>query len=84
MKGKSYLVKHHSDSTKKFSETDIIRMLELLIDDIFVMFDGCVFQQTEGTPMGTNCANLLADLLLYLYEADFTQGLFKKNEKKLA
>jgi hypothetical protein len=32
--------------------------------------------------MGTNCA-LLADLFLYSYEADFIQGLLKKNEKKL-
>ena len=35
--------------------------------------------------MGTNCAPLLADLFLYLYEADFiVQGLHKKNQKKLA
>ena len=34
--------------------------------------------------MGTNCALLLTDLFLYLYEADFIQGLLKKNEKKLA
>jgi hypothetical protein len=34
--------------------------------------------------MGTNCAPLLADLFLYSYEADFIQGLLKKNEKKLA
>jgi hypothetical protein len=33
--------------------------------------------------MVTNCATLLADLFLYSYEADFIQGLFKKNEKKL-
>jgi hypothetical protein len=33
--------------------------------------------------MGTNCAPLLADLFLYSYEADFIQGLLKKNEKKL-
>ena len=33
-----YFVKSHSDSTKKFSETDIINMLEFLIDNIFVMF----------------------------------------------
>ena len=33
--------------------------------------------------MGTNCAPLLADLFLYLYEAGFMQGLLKKNEKKL-
>jgi hypothetical protein len=34
--------------------------------------------------MGTNCARLLTDLFLYSYEADFIQGLLKKNEKKLA
>ena len=32
--------KNHSDSTKKFSETDIINMLEVLIDNIFVIFGG--------------------------------------------
>ena len=36
-----YFVKHHSDSTKKFSETDIFNMLEFLIDNIF-MFGGRV------------------------------------------
>ena len=81
---RSYFVKNYSDSTKKFSETDIINMLEFLIDNIFVIFGGRVFQQTVGIPMGTNCAPLLADLFLYSYEADFIQGLLKKNEKKLA
>ena len=32
----------------------------------------------------SNCAPLLVDLFLYSYEADFIQGLLKKNEKKLA
>ena len=59
-------------------------MLEFLIDNIFVMFGGRVFQQTVGIPKGTHCAPLLADLFLYSYGADFIQGLLKKNEKKLA
>ena len=59
-------------------------MLEFLIDNIFFIFGGRVFQQTVGIPMGTNCAPLLADMFLYSYEADFIQGLLKKNEKKLA
>jgi hypothetical protein len=59
-------------------------MLEFLIDNIFAMFGGRVFQQTVGIHMGTNCAPLLTDLFLYSYEADFIQGLLKKNEKKLA
>ena len=80
---RSYFAKHHSDSTKQVSETDIFNMLEFFIK-IFAMFGGRVFQQTVGIPMGTNCAPLLADLFLYSYEADFIQGLLKKNEKKLA
>ena len=64
---RSYFVKHHSDFTKQFSETDIFNILEFFIDNIFVMFGGRVFQQTVGIPMGKNC--LLADLFLYLYES---------------
>ena len=79
-----FFVKIHSDSTIKFSETDIINMLECLIDNIFIMFGGHVFQQTVGIPLGTKCAPLLTDFFLYLYEADYIQGLLKKNEKKLA
>ena len=45
---------------------------------------GRVFQQTVIIPIGTNCAPLLADLFLYLQEADFIQGLLNKNKKKLA
>ena len=55
-----------------------------MIENIFVIFGGCGFQQTFGIPIGTNCAPLLADLFLYSYEVDFIQGLLKKNEKKLA
>jgi hypothetical protein len=80
----SPFIRNHSDSTKYFSDTDIINMLEFLIDNIFVIFGGRVFQQTVGIPMGTNCDCLLADLFLYWYEADFIQGLLKKNEKTLA
>ena len=58
-------------------------MLEFLIDNIFVLFDGRVFQLRVDIPMGTNCAPL-ADLFIYSYEADFIQGLIKKSDKKLA
>ena len=76
-RNRSYFVQNHSDSTKMFSETDIINILEFLIDNIFVIFGGRVFQQTVGIPMGTN-------LFLYSYEAYFIQWLLKQNEKKLA
>ena len=43
-----------------------------------------VFFSIVGIPMATNCAPLLANLFLYSYEADFIQGVLKKNKKKLA
>ena len=49
-----YFVSEHSDSKSKYTEEDIIRMLEFLVDNIFVVFAGKVFQQIIGIPMGTN------------------------------
>ena len=79
----TYFVKEHSDSKNKYSEDDIIKMLEFLVDNIFVVFAGKVFQQTVGIPMGTNCAPLLA-IFLYSYEADFIQSLLSTGKKHLA
>ena len=80
----TYFVKEHSDSNNKYSEDDIIKMLEFLVDNIFVVFAGKVFQQTVGIPMGTNCAPLLVDIFLYSYEADFIQSLLSTGKKNLA
>jgi len=47
-KGQILLCKKQSDSTKKFSEADIINMLEFLIDNIFAMIDGRVFNRLSA------------------------------------
>ena len=79
-----YFVKEHSDSKNKYTEDDIVNMLEFLVDNIFVVFGGKVFQQIVGIPMGTNCAPLLADIFLYSYEAEFIQSLLSTGRKKFA
>ena len=80
----TYFVKEYSDSKNKYSEDDIIKMLELLVDNIFVVFAEKVSQQTVGIPMGTNCAPLLANIFLYSYEADFVQSLLSTGTKHFA
>ena len=62
-----YFVKEHSDSKNKYTEDDIINMLEFLVDKIFVVFGGKVFQQIVGIPKGTNCAPLLADIFQWFF-----------------
>ena len=32
------------------------------MENIYVQFDGMVFQQIVGIPMGTNCARYLGDI----------------------
>ena len=72
------------DSTKKLSETDIIKMLEFLIDNIFVMFGGPIFQQTVFISMGTNYASLLTDLFLLIFvRGRIHTGTCQENEKKI-
>ena len=79
-----YFGKEHSDSKNKYTEDDLLNMLEFLVDNIFVVFEGKVFQQIDGIPMGTNCAPLLADIFLYSYEAEFIQSLLSTGKKKIA
>ena len=77
-------VKEHSDSKSKYTEEDIIKMLEFLVDNIFVVSAEKVFQQIVDIPMGTNCASMLTDIFLYSYEAEFIQSLLSVGKKRLA
>lgn len=43
--------------------------------EIFKEFGSHIFQQIISISMGTNCAPLLGDLLLYSYETEFMQKL---------
>ena len=49
----------------------------------YVQFDGMVYQQIVGIPMGTNCAPLIADLFLYCYQRDFKSDLHKSKRHDL-
>ena len=60
----TYFVRDHSDAPHKFSDADVIKMLEYLIDNIFVEFGGWIFQQTIRILKGINCASLLAVFIL--------------------
>ena len=54
-----------------YTADNICKMIEFLIDNIFVQFGGRLFRQVIGIPVGTNCAPLLADLFLYSFVKNF-------------
>jgi len=79
---KAYFVKDHTNSKTKYTEYNIVNLINFLIDNIFIEFEGWIFQQTVAIPMGINSAPLLTELFLHSYE-DFVQDL-RKGENKLA
>ena len=48
---KSEVVKKYSKSNNKYKQDEIIQMLDFLIDNIFALFSGWVFQQAIGIYM---------------------------------
>ena len=68
----------------KYTANDICKMIEFLVDNTYVRFGGQLFRQMVGIPMGTNCAQLLADLFLYSYENEFSDKLIKEGRRKLS
>ena len=67
-----------------YNVDNICKMIEFLIDNIFVQFGGCLFCQVIRIPMGTNCAQLLADLFLQSYEQEFLDNIIRSGCRRLA
>ena len=60
-----------------YTADNICKMIEFLIDNIFVQSGRCLFRQVIGIPMGTNRAPSLADLFLYSYENEFLNNMIR-------
>ncbi|DBA82067.1 TPA: hypothetical protein ACH3X2_006811 [Trebouxia sp. C0005] len=53
----------------------IAEFLRHLLDNMYVQFGYQLLRQAIGTPMGTNCASLLANFYLAMYELAFLENL---------
>ena len=70
-RNKSYFTSDLLNCDNKYTANDICKIIEFLVDNIYIRFGGQLFQQVVGIHMGTNCAPLLADLFLYSNENEF-------------
>ena len=82
-RNKSYFTSDPLNGDNKYTANDICKMIEILVDNIYVRFGGQLFRQMVGIPMGSNCDPLLADLFLYSYENEFLDKLVKEGKRKL-
>ena len=70
-RSKSHFTNDPLNGDNKYTANDICKMIEFLVDNMYVRFGGQLFRQMVRIPMETNCAPLLADLFLYSYENEF-------------
>ena len=54
--------------------------LHYLLDNIFIRVGSKLYRQSVGIPIGTYCAPLVADLILFCYERDFMLSLSDNNQ----
>ena len=71
------------DSYKCWTCAELCEAFTFLMENIYVQFEGIVYQQIVGIPMGTNCVPLIADLFLFCYERDFMSSLHKSKRYDL-
>ena len=65
---------------KLWSCQKMCNALHYLLDNIFIRFGSKLYRQIVGILMDTNCAPLVADLLLFCYERDFMLSLSDNNQ----
>jgi hypothetical protein len=56
-------------------EEELADLIDLLVDNIYVVYGGQVYKQDIGIPMGTDCAPFLANLYLFALEHQWISKL---------
>ena len=64
-----------------YTADNICKMIEFLIDNIFVQLGGRLFRQLTGIPVGTN--PLLADIFLYSCQDEFLDNMIRSGHRRL-
>ena len=78
-----FFSKRKYDSYKCWICAELCEAFTFLMENIYVQFEGMVYQQIVGIPTGTNCARFIADLFLFCYERDFMYNLHKSKQYDL-
>ena len=79
---RTFFTNEETSAGKKYDEILICQMTDFLIDNIYIKIGNYLYRKCIGIPMGTNCAPLLANLLLYSYEVEFLRSMKKSKVGK--
>ena len=62
----------------------LLEWINYVVDNSYVYFQGKIYRQVVGIPMGTNCAPYLANIFLHVYEYDYISHLINIGDIKTA
>ena len=68
----------HSDSNSKYHKEDVFKILEFVVDNIFVLFGRKIFQQIVGTPLGSSPSQHISVLIRSPIQTVFSLGRKKQ------
>ena len=86
----SYFKAYFSDSDSRnsnhdiFNRADVIKLLNFLVDNSYILYKGKVFRQHTGIPMGIDPAPFMANLFLHYYENTYITNLVDSGKIKEA
>ena len=61
---------------KYWTCAELCEAFTFLMENMYMQFERKVYQQVVGIAVGTNCAPLIAELLLLCYERDFKSNRY--------
>ena len=80
MRTLAFFTSEQPEQYKLWSCKKMCDALNYLLDDIFIRFGSKLYRRIVGIPVDTNCAPLVADLILLCYERDFMLSLSDNNQ----
>ena len=71
-----------STRCEHLSADDVIHCVEFLLNNIYITFNNTVYRQKIGIPIGSDCAQELANLYLMSFELDHVNSLLTNGDEK--
>ena len=80
-KNNAYLSKKKSDrADASFSQVELIKAIEMIIDNCYIIYKNDIYRQVIGIPMGRSCAPHLANIFLFMYESKYIKILVEQGQ----
>ena len=77
---KAFFTSEQPKRYKLWSCQKMCDALHYILENVFIRFGSKLYRKIVGIPKGTNCAPLVADLVLLCYERDFVLSLSDNNQ----